>query len=355
MAVIRALTYHASHQGALTKNLLENKVLRFKDAIEQLEVKPWTIRLSLPSINGIRREEIRRIATIAGEISEDEGVMIAALPMNDIKLITYVFESIAPYPRLYASFLIERPDDLKRYLDLLVSKSDSPTVFTRLCLVFPRRVVTPYFPAACSGSEESVSVALRYVDLVREAITRSSTSGLAAHLQEAYELCTSLASSMGVKCEGVDPSISPWMEESSLSLVEMLSGEEFPGPGSSWAIWRINELMVDVAESSGVKITGFSELMLPVAEDNLLKKRVLEGKVRLWHLSSLSAYCVAGLDMVVVRIKGRERSVKMAMLDVYSAALMKNKPLGIRLIPTEAEDGEVIYLDKFGQTPVVSV
>ena len=50
------------------------------------------------------------------------------------------------------------------------------------------------------------------------------------------------------------------------------------------------------------------------------------------------------------------RGVAGLILDVAACSRAKGKPLGVRVIPVEdVEPGDKVWLDKFGETPVIPI
>ena len=112
----------------------------------------------------------------------------------------------------------------------------------------------------------------------------------------------------------------------------------------------IGTSMVNLEEISPLESLGFNEVMLAVGEDNLLKKRVKEKKLRLGLLEGLSVVCVAGLDMVNV-IKDRDTLIRI-FSDMNKISKIKKKPIGTRLIPTTSNS---IKISKFGEIPIIEL
>jgi len=232
---------------------------------------------------------------------------------------------------------------------------DSWSTFTRYAIIFPERVTTPYFPAASFMGTEGISVGLRYVDLLLKAVRDNDYSAIGEYFKKIYGICKEIGQKLGIECLGIDVSPSPWLNESVCEVVESFNGIRFPGPGVSWCIHKINEIVLKEAIKKGVKVTGFNEVMLSVAEDNLLKKRVLENNVRLRDLAVLTAYCVAGLDMVSFSIEDKLDYLLRSLYDVYAASMVKHRVLGVRLIPSNEKPWNKLHYGEFGYIPIIEV
>ena len=96
--------------------------------------------------------------------------------------------------------------------------------------------------------------------------------------------------------------------------------------------------------------------MLSVAEDNLLKEKALKGELRIRDLVVLSAYCVAGIDMVAISIVDTNKyDLLRTLYDLYAAANVKKNILGARLIPATTSTGEKLVIDRFNYIPVAKL
>ncbi|MDK2384103.1 MAG: DUF711 family protein, partial [Candidatus Korarchaeota archaeon] len=159
-----------------------------------------------------------------------------------------------------------------------------------------------------------------------------------------------IAGEIGTAFIGIDVSPSPWMEMSVARVVEALSGVSVGAPGSLSAIRRLNEAVWRAGK--GLPLIGFNETMLPVAEDNVLKVRTLEG-LRVRDLALLTLGCLAGIDMVVLPWEGGAEALGGLILDQVVVHRLKAMPLGMRVILYEGvRPGDKVELDKFGAVPV---
>jgi len=86
-------------------------------------------------------------------------------------------------------------------------------------------------------------------------------------------------------------------------------------------------------QSVPVKRTGYSGLMVPVLEDNVLAKRWAEGTYTVDSLLAYSAVCAGGLDTIPLRGDISEDQLARMLGDVASLAFKWQKPLAARLLP----------------------
>ncbi len=356
--LVRAATLHvraSSFAGDGLVGVLEDWVARFREALDRVGVRPWTIRLSLQPLNSDEYGLIDGIASRLGEFAEKEKVLVAGLHVEAGHGLTRrLLQALEGLEGVYGSVLASGMEGLGEYVDALYRGVGYWETYTRIAVVFPRRPITPYFPAA-STVKEGLTFALRYVDLLHSTIKKGNVEELRRFLREKHGECMRVAGELGVECLGLDVSPSPWMDESITQVIESIAGTTIPNPGTAWAINWLNNLVLREAEKAGVRVTGFNEVMLSVAEDNTLKNRVLEGKVKLRDLALLSAYCIAGIDMAAISTTTTSRQELLNLLyDTYTASKVKKNSLGVRLIPTTSRPGEKLYSKKFGTIPVAA-
>ena len=86
-------------------------------------------------------------------------------------------------------------------------------------------------------------------------------------------------------------------------------------------------------QSTPIKHVGYSGLMVPVLEDNLLAKRWAEGTYNRDSLLAYSAVCATGLDTVPLPGDITEEQIARILGDVASLAWKWQKPLAARLLP----------------------
>ncbi|MEM3326533.1 MAG: DUF711 family protein, partial [Thermoproteus sp.] len=143
---------------------------------------------------------------------------------------------------------------------------------------------------------------------------------------------------------GIDGSLSPWGEKSVAKAIRRIFGVEVGRWGTHYSIRALNEAIW----SSGVKLLGFSEVMLPLAEDEELKRLVERGTLDLYKLVSYASTCVAGLDMVPIETD--LETLKKILLDLEAIAKTKGRPVGVRVFPAS---GQYFDVPGFGKTPVL--
>lgn len=358
---LRAVTLHL---GVLDPDddleaAIENASSRLLEAVDAaasaVGVRPTYVRLALPRSEGDRLREVSRASERIGK-----DVLINAGQVYVSELTAVLGEALRA--GVYASVLLTSPswEEAKQVSEFVHSiASDDPEAATRVGVnVFGERwFLTPYYPLASAvPGRNIVSVALTYPGLLLEAFRRSGIKGVSDAIRfaasEALRFASEVVRAGGYELGGVDLSVSPWMEESSLALVEAVSGVRMPRPGFTSGVRAVNQAIEET--SRGLKVVGFNEVMLPVGEDSKLKARASEGEVTARYLAMLSGVCVAGLDMVAVPASIND--VAGLILDVASYSAAKRRPLGVRVIPVEAaEPGDKVALGRFGEVPVIPI
>ncbi len=317
--------------------------------------KPTYVRLAIPKIGS---GDVRRIAQAAERIGRE--VLVNAGQVYASDLTPELGELLKA--GVYASVLLSSPswEEAKKASGFIHSVASSdPEAATRVGVntLGERWFVTPYYPLASAvPGRNIVSVALTYPGLLLDAFRREGVKGVSEAMRsaasDALRFADEVSKAGAYELGGVDLSVSPWMEESSLALVEAVSGVRMPRPGFTSGVRAVNGAISEA--SVGLKVLGFNEVMLPVAEDSKLKARASEGEVTARYLAMLSGVCVAGLDMVAVPASIND--VAGLILDVASYSAAKRRPLGVRVIPVEAaEPGDKVDLGRFGETPVVPI
>jgi uncharacterized protein (UPF0210 family) len=127
----------------------------------------------------------------------------------------------------------------------------------------------------------------------------------------------------------VDPTPAPDSDVSIGAAVETYTGGKFGSSGTMTAALIITTAVKAVP----VTQIGYSGLMMPVMEDNVLAQRWAEGTIHTDSLLAYSAVCGTGLDTVPYPGDISVDQLAHIFGDVASLAWKWNKPLSARLIP----------------------
>ena len=232
----------------------------------------------------------------------------------------------------------------------------NPSTFTRYAIIVGEPVVTSYFPATVPSREPILLLAFRYADSFSEILRAPSIreSSITKFVVNALSSALDVAKCIGVgDAVGADLSLSPWMAESVVKVLEEAFSIQFGSPGTIYAIHEANKVLERLAEivrDEGFIVTGFNEVMLAVAEDNNLNTLVRRGRIRLSDLVSYAAFCVAGVDMVAIPVEDVDPDLLAA--DVWAVHQVKRRSIGVRVIPVAKPPLTPVQLERFGTTYV---
>ncbi len=199
----------------------------------------------------------------------------------------------------------------------------------------------PFLPAAYhDGGPPAVSVALEAADLAVEAFgddrpLEEKLSAWESAVRKAVNRITRqlepLASRLGWRYLGVDLTPAPFPETAASigEALERLGGGEAGGAGTLF----LSAVVTGRLRRLQVRRAGFSGLMLPILEDNVLARRFGEGKLPLAAVLAFSAVCGTGLDVVPLPEDVPEAEVRGILLDVAALSAVLRKPLTARLMP----------------------
>ncbi|MGC9112975.1 DUF711 family protein [Acidilobus sp.] len=357
---VRAVTLHlGTVEGDEVAESIEDAVSRLLDAVDsaasELGVRPTYARVAIPGpgdagLGGLAKE----LEHLTSQASISVGQLDLSVGQEDLKALASA--------GLYASLMLREPSwsEARAAASLIAGiASEDPVLATRVAVNVSgeRHFITPYYPLASAvPGRVGVTAALTYPSYLASAYRSGGIKGMVKAIAEAHgraeSLAKAVASRLGAEYMGVDLSVSPWMEDSSLGLVEEVASVRMPKPGFVVGVRLVNEAIAEA--SRGLRTVGFNEVMLPVGEDSKLKARASEGDVNARYLAMLSGACVAGLDMVAV--PADLQGVAGLILDVASYSRAKGRTLGVRLIPVDgAEPGDRVDLGRFGDAPVIAI
>ena len=198
---------------------------------------------------------------------------------------------------------------------------------------------TPFYPAAYhTSSGKTFAVGLEGANVVGEVFAkyhqpaeaqRQLSAVLSKHMKDAEAVATAVAQKSGWTYAGIDPTPAPLGDVSIARAMESFIGGPFGSPGTMTAA----RIITAAVKSVPVKQTGYSGLMVPVLEDNLLAQRWAEGTFNVDSLLAYSAVCAGGLDTIPLRGDITEDQLARMLGDVASLAYKWDKPLAARLLP----------------------
>jgi uncharacterized protein (UPF0210 family) len=216
----------------------------------------------------------------------------------------------------------------------------------------------PFFPAAYylpdADSRPTLALALEAADLALDAFRAAGSPAeaqtrLVRALEGASEVISPIAAHVAaeyrLRFAGIDLSLAPTPgpAQSIGRAFELLTGGPFGGPATLSAA----AFVTDCLRRAHVPRTGYSGLMLPVLEDDVLAAQAGAG----YDLDSLllySAVCGLGLDTVPLPGDCTEEQLGGIIADMATLAVRLDKPLTARLMPIPGKGpGEEVDWDFF--------
>src|SRR5262245_16152359 len=183
------------------------------------------------------------------------------------------------------------------------------------------------FAIAMEGAEVVGDVFRQYRDPI-EAEKRLSAV-LATYTKQVEAVAMQLAKTTGWTYEGIDATPAPIGDRSIATAIEYFVDAPFGSVGTETAAAIITRSV----QSTTVKRTGYSGLMIPIMEDNVLARRWSEGTFTYDSIMAYSAVCAGGVDTLPLPGDVTEDQLARIIGDVASLAYRWNKPLAARLLP----------------------
>ena len=198
----------------------------------------------------------------------------------------------------------------------------------------------PFYPGAWhpGGGAPRFSIGLESANVVMDVFSRERdprtaakalSAALAVHCRAVEAAAQSAAAGTGWTYAGIDPTPAPGGAVSIGAAIESFVGIPFGSPGTETAAGIITRAVKAVP----VKHVGYSGLMLPVLEEEVLTRRWSEGSYGLESILAYSAVCAAGIDTVPLPGDTSEAVIARIIGDVATLAVTWNKPLAVRLLP----------------------
>lgn len=268
---------------------------------------------------------------------------------DDPAYIHAIGDIIAEVEGVFATAVIadqEQGIDLSRLMDVaqLIQRLSTITADGMSNLYFAALAncgpSAPFFPVAYhAGGEPAFGLAIQAADLGVKAFHEAANpiearDNLTQLIQETADglsfVADSLAHDYGMTFSGLDFSLAPY-PETNQSLGHALEGlgAQFGGNGMVAAA----SLIMNAIEAAQFNRAGFSGLMLPILEDNILAERAQQGRLSINELLLLSAVCGTGLDCIPLAGDISANGLRDILLDTAALALRLDKPLTARLLP----------------------
>jgi uncharacterized protein len=199
----------------------------------------------------------------------------------------------------------------------------------------------PFYPGAWhpGGGPRSFAIGLESANVVMDVFAREHdprtagkklTEALSRPATAVEAAALIAAAGSGWAYAGIDPTPAPGGKVSIGAAIESFTGMPFGAPGTETAAGIITRAVQAVP----VKQTGYSGLMIPVLEDDVLTRRWTEQTYGLDSILAYSAVCAGGVDTVPLAGDTSEDLIARIVGDVATLAFKWNKPLAARLLPS---------------------
>jgi uncharacterized protein (UPF0210 family) len=197
----------------------------------------------------------------------------------------------------------------------------------------------PFYPGSYhTGAGKTFSVGLESANVVADVFAQNHEAGpaetklaevLSKYLKPAEETARRISAKSAWIYAGIDPTPAPLGDVSIGRAIESFTGAPFGSGGTMTAA----AIITRAVQATPVKQVGYSGLMVPVLEDNVLARRWAEGTFNIDSLLAYSAVCAGGLDTVPLPGDVTEERIARILGDVASLAYKWHKPLAARLVP----------------------
>src|SRR5262245_11610865 len=197
----------------------------------------------------------------------------------------------------------------------------------------------PYYPGSYHlGKGHSFAIAIEGAEVVGDIFRnyrdpveaeKHLAAALGSYTREVETVAMQLAKTTGWTYEGIDATPAPLGDRSIGAAIEHFLGAPFGSVGTETAAGIITRAV----QSTTVRRVGYSGLMIPIMEDNVLAKRWAEGTFTLDSILAYSAVCAGGVDTLPLAGDVTEDQIARILGDVATLAHRWNKPLAARLLP----------------------
>ncbi|MBN1217498.1 MAG: DUF711 family protein [Anaerolineae bacterium] len=224
----------------------------------------------------------------------------------------------------------------------------------------------PFFPAAYhDGGTPFFAIATEAADLAVEAISSSRSfneaqkrlvTTIESTANNFLGIVDALVDDHQIRFKGIDFSLAPFpLQARSIgAAIESLGVDVFGGSGTLFA----TSFLTNCIRQANIPHVGFSGVMFPVLEDNVLAERAEEFRFSINDLLLYSAVCGTGLDTIPIPGNTSVDEMAAIFVDMASLAIALNKPLTARLMPIPGlAVGEKVVFDfeYFASSRVMSV
>lgn len=301
----------------------------------------------------------RRVVELGAEFFS-LGTIFPHLPQTSTHL-DFVPDAISRSNTLFTSATLTTPDQqigwqacekTAAVIQEIAQRTDDGIGNLRFAATMNCPPNTPFFPAAYWQDEGfNVGIGWQAADLAHEAFVDAPNIEIAMErMKELMEqagrqivaIGEEVAKAAGIRFVGLDVSPAPMGTESIAGAIETQLSGRFGERGTLTVAGAITRTL----DSLTLPRCGYSGLMLPVLEDEVLGNRSREGCFNVDSLLLYSAVCGTGLDTIPIPSDASVSQIYGILTDVASLSIRWGKPLSVRLFPVPGLGaGELTYFD----------
>jgi uncharacterized protein len=226
---------------------------------------------------------------------------------------------------------------LIKYVSANTPRSEGNFHFAATALLPPN---APFYPGSFhAGAGHQFTIGLETAGVVRDALAASTwdrvgakerlMTSLGGYAQQVEEIAGRVERETGWQYMGLDLSTAPNKTVSVGAAIEEFTGSAFGSSGTMTAAAVITSALHEIP----IRRVGYSGLMLPILEDNVLAQRWSEGRVTVDALLAYSSVCGTGLDTIPLPGEITQEQLQRIITDVATLAVKWHKPLSARLLP----------------------
>ena len=288
-----------------------------------------------------------KINTLATKLKFSPNIGAAMLRDNDDPAPVDLLIEVLSHTNIDASLVIAAEDGIHwnavhqtaRLIKAVAEKSPHSQGNFNFAATAMVKPYGPFYPGAYHlGGSRAFAVGLEGAGVVAEVFARNRdprtaekalAAALAGPMRDAEQAAMRVAAASGWTYAGIDPTPAPLKDVSIGAAFEAFTGAPFGASGTMTAA----AIVTRAVQSLPIKRVGYSGLMVPILEDNVLAKRYAEGTFNIDSLLAYSAVCAGGLDTVPLPGDVSEDRIARILADVATLTFKWQKPLAARLLP----------------------
>ncbi len=330
------------------RSLIEKSISYVEEAARELSRKYsiFTKRLSLPQPPP---SLYSRLVDIVSDIVPSNYLVSVGVYLLEKTSVQNIVDVVSS--GFYVGIVWNKIPDFSKVAEIFYRVASlKPVYATRIAFSLDGAPIeTPYFPLTTSLYGFGVGISLLYPRYLARVFNKRGLRGIRKALQSIDSELLELLKPVKTRVS-IDYSISPWMEDSVVDLIESITGYTLSSPGFLYGVYILNSILKEFTRAKP-HTEGYNEVMLPYIEDSRLLDAGEKGAIRARDFLLFSSVCVAGPDTIVLKY---DRSGLVAYIkSAYSIAWAKRRHMALRIIPVDDEPGSRIYIDRFGGATVL--